>query len=62
MIGTTTPANPTADGVPTIVSSRFGVADAHTIDGYRRSGSYPGYQAIRAALDMTPDAGHRGRA
>jgi len=56
MIGTTTPANPTADGVPAIVSSRFGVANAHTIDGYRRSGSYPGYQAIRAALDMTPDA------
>ena len=54
MIGTTTPAQPTADGVPAIVSSRFGVDDAHTIDGYRGSGSYPGYQAIRSVLEMSP--------
>ena len=54
MIGTTTPAQPTADGVPAIVSSRFGVEGAHTIEGYRGSGSYPGYQAIRKVLEMSP--------
>lgn len=43
-----------AEGVPAVVSSRWGVADGHTIDGYRRSGSYPGYEGIRAALDMSP--------
>ena len=36
------------------VSSRFEVADGHTIDGYRASGSYRGYEGIRAALDMAP--------
>jgi NADH-quinone oxidoreductase subunit F len=53
-IGTTTPAAPTATGVPAIVSSRFGVEDGHTLDGYRRSGSYTGYDGLRAALAMTP--------
>ena len=56
MIGTTTPAGQLADGVPAIVSSRFGVDGAHTIDGYRNSGSYTGYQAIRSVLEMAPDA------
>ena len=53
-IGTTTPASPTAPGVPAIVSSRFGVEDGHTLDGYRRSGSYTGYDGLRAALAMSP--------
>jgi NADH-quinone oxidoreductase subunit F len=53
-IGTATPAWPTAPGVPAIVSSRFGVGDGHTLDGYRRSGSYTGYDGLRAALAMTP--------
>ncbi len=56
MIGSTTPAGQLAEGVPAIVSSRFGVEGAHTIDGYRDSGSYTGYQAIRSVLEMTPDA------
>src|SRR5690606_6117370 len=47
-------ANPTAPGVPAIVSSRFGVEGAHTLDGYRSSGSYPGYESLRAALEMSP--------
>jgi NADH-quinone oxidoreductase subunit F len=41
--------------VPDIVSSRWGVADGHTIDGYRNSGSYEGYSGLRAALAMAPD-------
>ncbi len=49
---TTTPAGPAE--VPAIVSSRFDVADGHTLDGYRASGSYQGYQGLRAALDMAP--------
>ncbi len=56
MIGTTTPAMPTAPGVPAIVSSRFGVADGHTLEGYRSSGSYEGYSALRAVLEMSPSA------
>jgi len=43
-------------GVPQIVTSRWGVADGHTIDGYRASGSYPGYEGIRRALAMSPTA------
>jgi NADH-quinone oxidoreductase subunit F len=45
-----------AGGVPAVVSSRWGVGDGHTIDGYRRSGSYEGYASIRAALAMSPGA------
>jgi len=54
MIGTTTPAPTMLDGVPAVVSSRFGVANAHTMGGYTSSGSYVGYQAIRKVLDMSP--------
>lgn len=54
MIGTTTPAPTMLDGVPAIVSSRFGVANAHTMEGYTSSGSYDGYQAIRKVLAMSP--------
>lgn len=41
---------------PRIVSSRFDVADGHTLEGYRRSGSYPGYDGLRRALEMSPAA------
>jgi NADH-quinone oxidoreductase subunit F len=41
--------------VPEIVTSRWGVADGHTLDGYRGSGSYEGYAGLRAALAMDPD-------
>ena len=37
------------------VTSRWAVDGSHTIDGYRSSGSYAGYESIKAALDMTPD-------
>ncbi len=47
-------AHPTAPEVPAIVSSRFGVEGAHTLEGYRSSGSYPGYEGLRAALAMSP--------
>ncbi len=40
--------------MPRIVSSRWDVADGHTLDGYRRSGSYAGYEGIRRALAMSP--------
>ncbi len=56
MIGATTPAPTLIDGVPAVVSSRFGVEGGHTIDGYRSTGSYKGYEAIRKALDMGPSA------
>jgi len=39
--------------VPTIVSARFGVDDAHTLDGYRRTG---GWEGLRAALGRAPEA------
>ncbi len=39
-----------------IVSSRFDVLDAHTLDGYRASGSYEGYAGLRRALGMSPSA------
>jgi NADH-quinone oxidoreductase subunit F len=35
-----------------MVSSRWDVLDGHTLEGYRRSGSYPGYESIRRALDL----------
>ncbi|MFM7068738.1 MAG: NADH-quinone oxidoreductase subunit F, partial [Actinomycetes bacterium] len=38
------------------VTSRWAVDGSHTIDGYRRSGSYAGYESIKAALAMSPDA------
>ena len=34
-----------------VLSSRYGVADAHTLDGYVRTG---GYVALRSALDADP--------
>jgi len=37
------------------VSSRFEVADGHTLEGYKASGSYRGYDGLRAALAMSPD-------
>jgi len=40
--------------VPQIVSSRWDVLDGHTLDGYRRSGSYEGYSGMRAALAKSP--------
>lgn len=43
-----------ADGTPRVVSSRWTDTDAHTIDGYRRTGSYPGYESIRTALKSSP--------
>ncbi|HKY16574.1 MAG TPA: NADH-quinone oxidoreductase subunit NuoF [Microthrixaceae bacterium] len=48
---TTTGAAP---GTPLIVSSRFEVLDAHTLDGYKASGSYEGYAGLRAALARSP--------
>ncbi len=55
-------ATATADGgavtdgpMPLVVSSRFDVADGHTLDVYRTSGSYPGYSGLAAALERTPD-------
>ena len=56
MIGTTTPAPKMLDGVPAVVSSRFGVLGAHTMEGYTSSGSYKGYEAIRKVLEMSPAA------
>jgi NADH-quinone oxidoreductase subunit F len=47
-------ATNTAAGVPRIVSSRFDVLDGHTIDGYRASGTYAGYEGIARALRMSP--------
>ena len=38
------------------VTSRWATEGGHTIDGYRSSGSYAGYESIKAALDMSPDA------
>jgi NADH-quinone oxidoreductase subunit F len=38
-----------------MVSSRWDVLDGHTLEGYRRSGSYPGYESIRRALELRPD-------
>lgn len=51
-LGGTTTA--TAGSTPQIVSSRFDEPTAHTIDGYRSTGSYRGYEAIRSVLQSTP--------
>jgi len=40
--------------VPNIVSSRFDVADSHTLDVYKSSGSYRGYAGLQAALAKSP--------
>jgi len=37
-----------------IVTSRWDVADAHTLEGYKRSGSYRGYAGLEAALAKSP--------
>ena len=52
---TDTATTPNPSDIPRVVSSRFDVMDAHTMDGYRNSGSYPGYQVIRSVLEMSPD-------
>jgi NADH-quinone oxidoreductase subunit F len=56
--GSSDSGRPTA-GIPTgprIVTQRFGTADAHTFDGYVRTG---GYAALRKALtEMTPEEVH----
>ncbi len=39
---------------PRIVSSRWDVLDAHTLEGYRASGSYGGYRGLAAALEQAP--------
>jgi len=52
---TTTTTSATAE-VPRIVSSRFDAEGGHTLDGYRSTGSYSGYEGLRAALDMAPGA------
>ncbi len=36
------------------VASRFDVADGHTLAGYQDSGTYRGYDGLRAALAMAP--------
>jgi NADH-quinone oxidoreductase subunit F len=41
-----------SDAAP-IISTRFGLSDGHTLDGYRRTG---GYTALPKALGMGPDA------
>jgi NADH-quinone oxidoreductase subunit F len=46
----------TGTDVPQIVSSRWDVADGHTLAGYQRSGSFGGYDGLRKALTMTPTA------
>ncbi|MFI5043936.1 MAG: NADH-quinone oxidoreductase subunit NuoF [Acidimicrobiales bacterium] len=52
---TDTATTPNPSDIPRVVSSRFDVMDAHTMDGYANSGSYPGYQVIRSVLEMSPD-------
>jgi len=37
-----------------IVSSRWDTLDGHTLEGYKRSGSYRGYAGLEAALAMAP--------
>ncbi len=44
-----------APGTPRIVSSRFDEPQGHTLEGYRSTGSYRGYEGLRAVLDMGPD-------
>ena len=40
--------------VPLVVSSRWDVPDGHTLEGYRRSGSFEGYAALRRVLELAP--------
>jgi NADH-quinone oxidoreductase subunit F len=40
--------------VPRIVSSRFDEPTGHTLEGYRSTGSYEGYEALRRAFSMPP--------
>jgi NADH-quinone oxidoreductase subunit F len=44
----------TGSGGDQIVSSRWDVLDAHTIEGYKKSGSYEGYAGLKAALARSP--------
>src|SRR5690606_1391594 len=39
------------DGIPAIITGRFGYEDSHTIERYEATG---GYRALRKALTMTP--------
>ena len=40
---------------PLITTSRWGIQDGHTLDGYLKSG---GYQALQKAMDLTPQEVH----
>ncbi len=40
--------------VPLVVSSRFAEPAGHTLDGYRTTGSFQGYQALEQVLGMAP--------
>ena len=40
---------------PLITTSRWGIEDGHTLDGYLQSG---GYQAIEKALEISPQEVH----
>ena len=40
---------------PLITTSRWGIEDGHTLDGYLQSG---GYQAIQRALEISPQEVH----
>ena len=54
----TTPAPTNAgaviDGDQRVVTSRWDTPDGHTLDGYKRSGSYKGYAGLERALSMAP--------
>ena len=41
-------------GVPAVVSSRFAEPTGHTLEGYRSTGSFPGYRALEQVLTMAP--------
>src|SRR5215475_4996078 len=45
----------TVNDTPKIITSRFGLLDGHTLDGYQRTGGYAG---LRAALAKTPAQVH----
>ena len=53
-VGSGSTVTGSAPGVPRVGSSRFDVEGAHTLEGYRSSGSYEGYAGLRAALAMSP--------